>query len=333
MKSSVYSARTVKEALRKVRDALGPDAVILSESRRDGMVEITASAGMPTGAQPTKAAGRSAAIVEHIERLRALGFDGAFIDTVSANVAPAARWETVERQVSRMLAVAPRPTVLPRGRVRLIGPPGSGKTTSVIRLVANHVLQFGAGNVAIVSQDVSRLAGCEQLQLASELLRVPVLEASDERGLRAALAETAGNALVIIDTPGIVATHRLPDGIADLAGFETFLVLPATFNGQTLRRLVERTRELVPTGVLVSHVDAVDTIGEVLSICHGGQLPITWVGAGGELSHGLESASVELLVDYATRSVAEAADSAAVPANDSKSETPVQRRGREIATA
>jgi flagellar biosynthesis protein FlhF len=334
MKSTVYSARTVKEALRKVRDALGPDAVILSETRRDGMVEITASAGMPAGAQTAPSPRRGAAIAEHVERLRALGFDAPFVDTVAANVAPAARWETVERQVSRMIGVAPRPTVLPRGRVRLIGPPGSGKTTSVIRLVANHVLQFGAGRVAIISQDISRLAGCEQLQLASELLRVPVLEASDERGLHAALAETAGNALVIIDTPGIVATHRLPDGITDLAGFETFLVLPATFNGATLRRLVERTRELVPTGVLVSHVDAVEAMGEVLSICHGGQLPITWIGAGGELSHGLESASVELLVDYAMRSIVDAdGASAEARADASPTEAPAQRRGREIAAA
>ena len=333
MKSSVYSARTVKEALRKVRDALGPEAVILSETRRDGMVEITASAGLPPAAQSTQAPRRAAAIVEHVERLRTLGFDASFIDTVAANVAPAARWETVERQVSRMIGVAPRPTVLPRGRLRLIGPPGSGKTTSVIRLVANHVLQFGAGNVAIISQDVTRLAGCEQLQLASELLRVPVFEASDERGLHAALAETAGNALVIIDTPGIVATHRLPVGIVDLAGFETFLVLPATFSGATLRRLVERTRELVPTGVLVSHVDAVDAIGEVLSICRSGQLPIAWIGAGGELSHGLESASVELLVDYATRSIVDGAGTSGGPANDSKADAQAPRRGREIATA
>jgi flagellar biosynthesis protein FlhF len=334
MKSSVFTARTVKEALRKVRDALGADAVIIGETRRDGLVEITASVEYPA-AQTAQPARRGDAIVEHVERLRALGFDAGFVDTVVANVAPAARWETVERQVSRMIGVAPRSTVLARGRVRLIGPPGSGKTTSVIRLAANHVLQFGAGHVAIISQDVSRLAGCEQLQLASELLRVPVFEASDERGLHTALAETAGKALVIIDTPGIVATHRLPDSIIDLAGFETFLVLPATFNGATLARLVDRTRELVPTGVLVSHVDAVESIGEVLSICRTAQLPVTWIGAGGELAHGLESASVELLVDYAMRSLAmETADgsteAAAATAPEQGGST---RRGRDIAAA
>ncbi|HET6470670.1 MAG TPA: hypothetical protein VFG38_02465 [Pseudomonadales bacterium] len=331
MKSTVFSAKTVKEALRKVRDTLGPDAVILSETRRDGLVEITASTGLPPTQQRAQAPRAVGAMAEHIERLRALGFDAAFIDTVVANVAPTARWETVERQMSRLIGIAPRATTLARGRVRLIGPPGSGKTTTVIRLVANHVLQQGSDDVAIISQDVSRLAGCEQLQLASELLRVPVLEASDERGLHAALAETAGKALVIIDTPGIVAMHRLPDGIGDLAGFETYLVLPATFNAATLKRLVERTRELVPAGVLISHVDAVDTIGEALSVCHGGQLPVTWVGAGGDLAHGLECASVELLVDYATRSLIE--PSAPSEGAEQAADTPAPRRRREIATA
>ena len=331
MKSTVFSAKTVKEALRKVRDTLGPDAVILSETRRDGLVEITASAGLPPTQQRAQTPRAVGAMAEHVDRLRALGFDAAFIDTVVANVAPTARWETVERQMSRLIGVAPRATTLSRGRVRLIGPPGSGKTTTVIRLAANHVLQYGAADIAVISQDVSRLAGCEQLELASELLRVPVFEASDERGLHAALAETAGKALVVIDTPGIVAMHRLPDGIGDLAGFETYLVLPATFNAATLRRLVERTRELVPAGVLISHVDAVDAIGEALSICHAGQLPVTWVGAGGDLAHGLECASVELLVDYATRSLVD--PNAANENTEQAAETPSLRRGREIATA
>ncbi len=320
MKPSVFSGRSVKEALKKVRDALGPDAVILSEARRDGVVEITASIDAEPASAPRTT--RHGVTIEHTERLRALGFDGAFVDAVAASVAPGTRWEIVERQLARLIGVAARPVVLQRGRIRLIGPPGSGKTTSVIRLAANHVLQYGAEQIAIVTRDTSRLAGCEQLLLASELLKVPVYEASDERSTRAALHETAGKALVIIDTPGLVATQPLPESVVDLPGFETFLVLPATFKSSTLARLVDATRALVPSGVLLSHVDAVDTVGEVLSICRAGQLPFTWIGSGGELSHGLESASVESLVDLATR---------ALPgAGDHPTELP---RSQEIATA
>ncbi len=336
MNANVFTARTVKEALRKVREALGPDAVIINETRRQGFVEITASVDYPQGGETTRLR-RTGTTAEYVERLRGFGFDGAFIDTVTASVDFSAGWETIERQVARMIGIASRPVTLPRGRMRLIGPPGSGKTTSVIRLAANHVLNFGADQIAIISQDVNRLAGSEQLLLASELLRVPVYEAADERSLRVALAESSAKSLVIIDTPGVVATHRLPQTICDLAGFETFLVLPATFHATTLRRLVELARPLVPTGVLLSHVDAVDAIGEVLSICRAEQLPFTWVGAGGEMADGLESATANLLVDYATRSLAPTLDAEQVVTDTGQTPEPKPAakppRGREIATA
>jgi flagellar biosynthesis GTPase FlhF len=79
---------------------------------------------------------------------------------------------------------------------------------------------------------------------------------------------------------------------------------------------------------LLSHVDAVDSIGEVLSICAREQLPFTWVGAGGEMADGLESATANLLVDYATRSLPAGGDAA----EERKPES-VPPRGREIATA
>lgn len=333
MNANVFSARTVKEALRKVREVLGPDAVIINETRRQGFVEITASVEYPPAGEAVRV--RRSETAEYVEKLRGLGFDMAFIDTVMSSLDRAAGWETVERQIARMFGIAARPVTLPRGRVRLIGPPGSGKTTSVIRLAANHVLNFGADQIAIISQDVNRLAGSEQLLLASELLRVPVYEADDERSLRVALAEASGKALVIIDTPGVVATHRLPESICDLAGFETFLVLPATFHPTTLRRLVQLARPLVPTGVLLSHVDAVDSIGELLSICRAEQLPFSWVGAGGEMADGLESATANLLVDYATRSLAPTLDTDQVVKDEASASKPAAQpsRGREIATA
>jgi flagellar biosynthesis protein FlhF len=333
MNANVFSARTVKEALRKVREVLGPDAVIINETRRQGFVEITASVEYPQAGEAVRV--RRSETAEYVERLRALGFDMAFIDTVTSSLDRAAGWDMVERQIARMIGIAARPVTLARGRVRLIGPPGSGKTTSVIRLAANHVLNFGADQIAIISQDVNRLAGSEQLLLASELLRVPVYEADDERSLRVALAEASGKSLVIIDTPGVVATHRLPESICDLAGFETFLVLPATFHPTTLRRLVQLARPLVPTGVLLSHVDAVDSIGELLSICRAEQLPFSWVGAGGEMADGLESATASLLVDYATRSLAPVLDIDQVVTDETSEPKPAARppRGREIATA
>ncbi|MCX7063332.1 MAG: hypothetical protein NT024_01920, partial [Proteobacteria bacterium] len=125
MKASLFSGRTVKEALRKVRDALGPDAVIIGETRRNCLVEITASVEFPEAGM-TSTPRRAGVTVEFGDRLRLLGFDASFIDAVASSIELTARWETIERQVARLIGVAPRPVALARGRVRLIGPPGSG---------------------------------------------------------------------------------------------------------------------------------------------------------------------------------------------------------------
>ncbi len=174
MNANVFSARTVKEALRKVREVLGPDAVIINETRRQGFVEITASVEYPQAGEAVRV--RRSETAEYIERHASARLRHGVHRQRSRRASIARRaGTTVERQIARLIGIAARPVTLPRGRVRLIGPPGSGKTTSVIRLAANHVLNFGADQIAIIGQDVNRLAGCEQLLLASELLRVPVL--------------------------------------------------------------------------------------------------------------------------------------------------------------
>ena len=45
MKAKSFYAETSREALRQVKDALGPDAVILANRKVDGGIEIVAMAG------------------------------------------------------------------------------------------------------------------------------------------------------------------------------------------------------------------------------------------------------------------------------------------------
>src|SRR5262245_41403448 len=103
MNASVFSARTVKEALRKVREVLGPDAVIINETRGQGFVEITASVEYPQGGEAVRV--RRSDTSEYMERLRGLGFDAAFIDTVTSSLDRSAGWDIVERQIARMIGI------------------------------------------------------------------------------------------------------------------------------------------------------------------------------------------------------------------------------------
>ena len=166
MNASVFSAKTVKEALRKVRDVLGPDAVIISETRRQGIVEITASVEYPQGGEAPKVR-RTGVAGEYVERMRALGFDAAFIDTVTSTIDLTAvgKRRTADR---RIIGVAPRDgdaaaRAHPADRAAGFGQDDVGDPSgreSRAALTASTRSRSSA-------QDVNRLAGCEQLQLAA----------------------------------------------------------------------------------------------------------------------------------------------------------------------
>ncbi len=294
MDSGVFRARTIREALKKVRAEFGAEAMIVSQHRRDGWIEVTARRddGVSPAAKRVVAAPQEITGGRAREKLAAMGLDPGLIDTAFAS-APAKRWADLERAVKQLLPAAPRPVTLSRGRVRLIGPAGAGRTTNLIRLATNHVLQHGNRSMALVTTDTARLAGAEALMLAGELLGVPVLEASSDDELRNVLATLSERALILLDTPALPS--RGGDEIAELPSFETFLVLPVTHRLGVMKALLERTAKLQPAGVVLTQLDCSEGIADVLSLLWRHAMGVAWLAAGSDLDAGLEPATSELL--------------------------------------
>jgi flagellar biosynthesis protein FlhF len=308
MDSQVFVARTVREALRKVRTELGAEAMIVSQRRRDGMVEVTARRddGRPATAQraptaPTPAPTATATPAPQEitgararERLANLGFDDDFVDSAFGG-ATSRRWQDIEGAVKRLLPAAPRPVALPRGRIRVVGPAGAGRTTTVIRLATQHVLHFGSESLVLVNTDTARLAGGEAITLAGELLGVRVLEASSSKALAKVLRQTSDRALVIIDTPGLSATGAGAPALFDAPGFETCLAMPVIYRNRLLRALLANTAVLNPVAVVLTQTDAADGVANAVSLLRCSALPVCWLGYGRELDTGLEPATEDAL--------------------------------------
>lgn len=77
MKIKRYTARDMRQAMQKVREDQGPDAVILSSRRSDGMVEIVAAIDYD-----------EALVREAVEPLRA---EAARADAVATVASPCSR--------------------------------------------------------------------------------------------------------------------------------------------------------------------------------------------------------------------------------------------------
>ena len=237
-------------ALLRVKQTLGPDAVILGTRAVDGGVEITAAVDLdPPDAARAPAAERDPAALQAITRelgtlsARIARLDRALAPPVAAALGPEAR-TLAERlhaygaspltadAVGRSFAAARGaglaegealaaslerhvrtvgPAAAPRVTA-LVGPTGAGKTTTIAKLSARAAA--GGAAVGLVMADTYRIGAAEQLGIYARLLDVPMQVARDADDLAAALAALADRDVVYVDTPGLGGDA---DGAAALA--------------------------------------------------------------------------------------------------------------------
>src|SRR5690554_8125192 len=91
------------------------------------------------------------------------------------------------------------------GVYALVGPTGSGKTTTIGKIAARYVLEHGADSLALVTTDRYRVAAHEQLFVFGRILNVPVRVVDDSHSLDQVLDELQDRHLVLIDTAGLSA--------------------------------------------------------------------------------------------------------------------------------
>lgn len=269
-----FVGSSVRDVYAQVRAALGPDALILEQRSRDGRVEVLAG--------HDAADAGSLLPREHVLRgLKALGLGAAALAQLPATMRHP---RDVEDALDAAIACAP-PSQPLCGHFRFIGPPGAGKTTALIKLAASRVLRYGRRGTLLVATDHSRLAGCEQLASSAELLGVEYLECS-ERKLPEVLHEWRHMPLVLVDAAGVRGGHIA----APLRGVEDVLVVPAVWQGAGLGRLRQQLQFHPLSGLLLSHVDQAHTLLECAGLLVEWQLPVWWIGHGGDLAAELDAA-------------------------------------------
>ncbi|MEN0109162.1 MAG: flagellar GTP-binding protein [Planctomycetota bacterium] len=240
MKIHTYRARTIREALVRVREELGPGASVLHTREVNGGpiarwlhgagVEIAATAGpAPLAEQAARAgvAAPSAAIANRVSK--PLAELGAAVNSLAAPRRERAAGATspygqlLDAGVGQLLAgrltkshavgafaamqAAIRvagPIAVERGKRRvaaLVGPTGVGKTTTLAKLAANARLLDDL-RVALVTVDTYRVAAVEQLRTYAQIIDLPMEVVSDAAGMAAAMGRLADFDLVLIDTAG-----------------------------------------------------------------------------------------------------------------------------------
>ncbi|HML18651.1 MAG TPA: GTPase [Bryobacteraceae bacterium] len=331
MKLKSYFSGTVEAAMELARKELGEDALLVNarpatpETRHLGAYEVvfgvTPKPSDPASKLETRPADRLtqelADMKREIERMTQCFRAARMFTPAAEGTQPGLYTRLVANELDAMIAQtvaqgAPLeqffeidPTVgragAARGVLALVGPPGVGKTTTLVKLAARYGLS-SRRPAQIVTTDVYRIAAADQLRSLASILGMGCDVVETPVALAQSLEEHRGKDFVFIDTPGL-AKGEMEDG-ADLARLiathpeiDTHLVLAASMKPADMAQVIERYEIFAPKKLLFTRIDETDRFGALINEAARRSLPISFLATGQQIPDDIEPATKDRLAE------------------------------------
>jgi flagellar biosynthesis protein FlhF len=289
MRLSTFTAPTITEAMSLVRARLGDEAIIVStEEDDDGNARVTAAVERPE--RPLPVDGPDMVDVLN-EALSGHGLAPVLIEKI---LCTALSFETDDPLVAlagaltTLLSFAPAEAA-PRRPLLLIGPPGAGKTLSLVKLAARAVM--AGATPRLITADMVRAGAVEQLEAFARILKLPVHRVTAAARLGTLVAASKTGELLLIDSPGVnprnAADRRELAALLAASGAEPLLVLPAGGDAVDTLETMRIFRDLGATRLILTRLDMTQRLGGVIGAVDELRLALSEASATADVANGL----------------------------------------------
>ena len=285
MRLKLYRAADLRAAMSRVRDELGPDALILATRRVGDGVELTAALDAAADVPPPLSDPARAA------SLRWHGVPAPLLDRLGAYRGP------LETALATLLSFGPLPLEPGQAPILLTGPPGAGKTLTAARL-ATRMVMAGIAPLMITA-DGSRAGATDQLAAFTRLLGLTLIVANHPVTLARALARRQDMAPVLIDAPGIdpfePAQRDELIALSATAGAAVVMVMQAGLDASEAEEQSHAFADAGASFMVATRLDLTRRFGSVLAAADAGRLTLAEAGIGPGAADGLVPLTPALL--------------------------------------
>jgi flagellar biosynthesis protein FlhF len=253
--------------------------------------EMVQAASLATAHPGARAAGPRPGLLRPVQPVDGAAFQRALVEEIQSRfqVAPA------------LSAGAAQPKI-----VALVGPPGSGKTTTLVKLAVNYGLA-ARRPILLISVDTHRVAAAEQLRSYAAILGVGFQVLETTVALAQAIEENRGKELIFIDTPGFAFgdledASSLAHFLSTRSDIDTHLVLSASMKPADLTRMVDAFEVLGPQHLLFTKLDETGAFGAIFSEAARTRKSLSFFTTGQRIPEDLEVATQTRLLELILKS-------------------------------
>ncbi len=186
--------------------------------------------------------------------------------------------------------------------IMLIGPTGVGKTTTIAKLSSRYknLTNF---KIKVLNLDNYKLGAFEQLEAHSSIIEVEHKMIIDLESFTKEI-ESFDDEIILIDTVGISPYDR--EKFEQIVEFvesntnidiEVKLILSATLKYQDMSDIYNSFLPLNPSSIIITKFDETKYFSDVLNFVLKSKLPMSYFCIGQDISHDIEIASREYILD------------------------------------
>jgi len=301
MRLRSFTAKSLPEAMRRVRDVLGPDAIILSSQPAENGRDVRVTAALEdspleplihddaTGGPGGGPGGGGVSLDEISEALAYHRVPPALFDRlVGAAAALVAKNDALALGGAldgefTFTTPPETPTLRP---LLLVGPPGAGKTATAAKLCAR--VRLAGGRASLITMDTLKSGALAQVTAFTQALGADLLQAPDIDALADAVAACPEDHFVVVDTVGANPfdaedLDRL--GLAaGAANADPVVVLPAGGDPADCAEAAAAFAEAGARRLIVTKIDAARRFGGLLSAAQAGRFALMAASASPSIS-------------------------------------------------